>query len=300
MSNKALVLRLKGEINNPDAPFLIKYDPIESQKGSLFLWDAGIAPLASAPDVGASIQNILSEYAPATGNALELTKGTMSDASHISYIKREITSKGGLHFIVSQTYSGNDWGPLFNALSANAQLQEQLRSKLMGVNPNLFVSVWERTTRIGGGTSAHTMQYMSSVSSRGDHAFYKRVNETVAAVSSSSSSTSALLKEDTDSAVVGVPNKQVMNLKGVAGAGVLTGTKAHFSLNGWDVPNSSALAKNKSPSQIIYRIYVEDLSLSGRTYEQVKAIDDAEFAKAFAVGGRFHGDTWSNPATVLP
>lgn len=66
----------------------------------------------------------------------------------------------------------------------------------------------------------------------------------------------------------------------------------------WSGVASQAL--NSSPSYVLYRVYIEDLSLSGRTYEQVKSIDDAEHAKAFGIGGRFHGDTWSNPATLLP
>ncbi|WP_171495393.1 hypothetical protein, partial [Acinetobacter soli] len=70
--------------------------------------------------------------------------------------------------------------------------------------------------------------------------------------------------------------------------------------NGRLSPYNQAQILNDVPSLIIYRIYIEDLNASGRTFAEVKAIDDAEFEKAFAVGGRFYGDTWSDPATILP
>ncbi len=41
-------------------------------------------------------------------------------------------------------------------------------------------------------------------------------------------------------------------------------------------------------------------ALVARTFDQVRAIDEAEHTKAFGVGGRFYGDTWSDPATLLP
>lgn len=57
-------------------------------------------------------------------------------------------------------------------------------------------------------------------------------------------------------------------------------------------------AVNKGGSHILYRCYLEDLTVSGRTYEQVKAIDDALFAAAFSSGGKFYGDTYTDPATL--
>jgi len=50
-------------------------------------------------------------------------------------------------------------------------------------------------------------------------------------------------------------------------------------------------------SMIFYRFYCEDLSLSGRTREAVAALDDELFAEAFAVGGKFYGDTYTDPST---
>lgn len=300
MTNTALVLRLKSEINNPDAPFLIKYDPIESRKGSLFLWDAGLSKLSSTPSIDSIIPNLLNEYSPATGRALTLKKGTFGNTQHDAYIRRELTSKGGIHFIVSQAYAGDTYATISNSLQANANLQQDLFSKIMGVNPNLFVSVWTRLTRaVPANASAPTFSYVASQSSRSDFVFYKEAKELNIAVSSNSTSVSHLSKAGTDSSAVGLPNKYVMNLKGYGGTGVLAETIARLFMVGYEAPWGGQYI-NKSPSAAVYRIYAEDLNLSGRSYAEVKAIDDAEFAKAFAAGGRFYDDTWSDPSIVLP
>ena len=49
-------------------------------------------------------------------------------------------------------------------------------------------------------------------------------------------------------------------------------------------------------SMVFYRGYCEDLTVSGRTYAQVAAIDLALFNTAFASGGKFNGDTNTAPS----
>lgn len=298
-----LILRIKGKINNPDAPKLIKYDPIEHRTGSLFLWDAGLQNFSSVPIVGSTIPNLLDEYSGGSGNALTLEKGTFGNAVHDAYIKRELTAKKAMHFIVAQNYSGDTYATINNALSANAALQAKLFSKISN-NPNLsnlYISIWEKVTRVApSGANAPELAYISSTSSLSDHVFVKQVNNFSPIVSSQSISQNFLNKLNSDVSVLGQKNRNLMNIKGVVGAGVLSGTKAMFALFGSTAPWAGASYLNKSASRIIYRIYIEDLNLSGRTFEQVKMIDDAEFEKAFAVGGRFYNDTWSDPATVLP
>ncbi|MGR8808012.1 hypothetical protein, partial [Klebsiella pneumoniae] len=44
---------------------------------------------------------------------------------------------------------------------------------------------------------------------------------------------------------------------------------------------------------IIYGSYMEDLTTSGRTADQVAAIRKKDFDAAFAMGGRFYNDSWT-------
>lgn len=53
-------------------------------------------------------------------------------------------------------------------------------------------------------------------------------------------------------------------------------------------------------SRALYRSYIEDLTVSGRTYAQVDALDHALFTReVLTAGGRYFGDTFTDPATVI-
>jgi hypothetical protein len=54
----------------------------------------------------------------------------------------------------------------------------------------------------------------------------------------------------------------------------------------------------KVGSYVLYRIYIEDLTVSGRTYEQLEALDAKAHAQAFGPGGRYAGDTYTNPGSI--
>lgn len=62
--------------------------------------------------------------------------------------------------------------------------------------------------------------------------------------------------------------------------------------------SKSYSARGASPSAIFYRFYLEDLTLSGRTWAEVDALDARLFASAFAPGGRYYADTFTDPATI--
>jgi len=52
-------------------------------------------------------------------------------------------------------------------------------------------------------------------------------------------------------------------------------------------------------SGVIYRAYMEDLQVSGRSYAAVDAIDFEQFTKhVLTAGGRYYGDTYTDPATI--
>lgn len=74
-----------------------------------------------------------------------------------------------------------------------------------------------------------------------------------------------------------------------------TGTiaSANFGVTG------SATNKDKVDSHIVYRFYLEDLTVSGRSHATVDALSYAEYTKhVLTVGGRYYGDTFTDPATI--
>lgn len=57
---------------------------------------------------------------------------------------------------------------------------------------------------------------------------------------------------------------------------------------------------NKAASRVLYRWYLEDLTVSGRTYAEVLAADYALYQQAFGVGGRYYGDTLPTDPSTIP
>lgn len=60
----------------------------------------------------------------------------------------------------------------------------------------------------------------------------------------------------------------------------------------------TAAALHKAADFIFYGSYVEDLTVSGRSFAEVEAQFGAQHAQLHGTGGRFAGDTWRDPATI--
>lgn len=302
-----LVLTVDTEFNNPDAPYITLYDPIESRDGSLFLWDAGRAPLGSMPAIGASLPNLLSEYVNASGKEFTFAMGGSSQVVHDSYVRRELTAKKGLHWMASQSRATDlPIGNTYYAIKANAALKSHMAANIMGATPSIFISLWTNHTRHVtkvDGVSALMTYLNGNTTNYAARLEQKTGNIIVGGNPQPLLSTSKLNLTSLQSAIVSNPNFYQANINKYAGTGIISSNDL-FIGSGQFIPYSGSVvgnqALNASPSYILYRVYVEDLSLSGRTFDQVRAIDEAEHVKAFGIGGRFYGDTWSNPATLLP
>lgn len=300
-----LVLTVDTEFNNPDAPYITLYDPIESRDGSLFLWDAGRAPMGSMPAIGAPLPNLLSEYMNASGKEFTFAMGGSSQVEHDSYVRRELTAKKGLHWIASQSRATDlAAGGTYLGIKANAALKTHMSANIMSGTPSLFISIWTNATRYVTKVNGYSALLMYVNNNTTNIAAYLETSKTAIFVGGSlpSPSVSKLNLNYRQSAIVNAPNFYQATPK-PAGTGITSSNDLIIG-TGHIPPYSGAIASNQawnaSPSYVLYRVYVEDLSLSGRTFDQVRAIDEAEHAKAFGIGGRFHGDTWSNPATLLP
>lgn len=294
-----MILQCKGTITDQNAPFLNIYDDIDSKSGSLFLWDAGLQ--STDFTIGAEIPNLLESYPLASGKKFILEKGSADQTQHDLQLKIQKTSKGGLHLIGAQASSVSSSGsPVFYALKSQAELNEYLFNQLKS-NPNLYVSVWQRLTRKAtDAVGMYSPNLIYAASNTANSVFEMGKNSTTPSVSTTSVKEAKITTSAIDDLTVGKENLIKMNILGERGTGLDLNTRAMYFGTGALPPYSRSQTFNTIQSLIIYRIYVEDLNASGRTYEQVKAIDDAEFEKAFAVGGRFHGDAWSDPITVLP
>lgn len=198
----------------------------------------------------------------------------------------ERTPKGGLHGIYSQVNNGN--------VNRGAALRAQpaIRTYIWTNKAHRFyLSTWSRRTRLAittGGAQPRTA-HISSSASGGNRMLCFDTNETFGNGATG-------FREAIPRNTLGT------QMRGADGAGFTVNPASDVDtaviLFSWGnyTPGGTAW-ENKAPSDVFYRVYIEDLTVSGRTFAQVDAIDYALWQAAFAVGGRYYGDTNTDPAT---
>lgn len=300
------VLIIPGlKFNNPDAPKLVGVDVIESE-GSLLLidpthpsggWPGGVGPS------GSTVRNVLWKKAQAVYGAgseasLVPTLNYAGMSGVTGLLERSL--KGGLHALVSQApglVSAN------NTPYARIDIDLEMRKWLFQHPTNkLYVSVWGQVTRTyksgpvdesftrdaatsvvvvatGSGNQRVALGQRSAVQNE----LGKLMNDekTIGPVFMNAASSAWTTNPASESAIY-------TDLLGIGN----TGVNNTYS-------NGPTTSKTRWPSWVIYRVYVEDLTVSGRTYQQVHDIDYALYKKhVLTEGGRYYGDTYTDPKTL--
>lgn len=293
------ILKLNGiTITNPDAPSVLQYDAIES-KGSLMLFD-GASPTAQftgVPGVGSIIPNVFRENAKKLTGDLTAVDLVVSAKSTASDFLVERTGKGGIHGIISQNSTTSN--PYVYYLSSQSALSDYIRSNSLH---QFYVSIWTRITRIGiqTGGSQSPFHFTNNVTATGNNfwhmqegVFWPSTGPTF--VSRFSLPTAG---DHSSSLTSSVPFTRFTNGSFIGHSGTMPTAANRIQLGVGTFDAWWSLNFNKAPSRIIYRAYIEDLTVSGRTYAQVHALDKALYDAAFAPGGKFHGDTYTSPSTI--
>lgn len=263
-----------------------KSDAILSN-GSLVLHDFthSTEPLSGVPGNGTVIPNIATKEALAlTGDACA---GNMIFANvTASNFKMERSSKGGIHGIAN--ISGGT-----GAVYANIEMHTNVRNYLVANSTHdYYVSMWGRVTKAATSTSAAGAVLVLIGASISEYFAYMDY-------ASNRQPGSQGLGSDVVPAVNTLGNFfRALAQDGYYGASPSAGYR---KMCAWGASFSGAgfSGLDKAPSHIIYRAYLEDLTVSGRTYAQVMALDKALYDRAFATGGRFAGDTFTDPASVV-
>lgn len=266
--------------------------------GPLLLWEPGntIAPYTGVP-VSGLIPDLARTLATTTIGA---DPGDLAVTSSINNTgaktKIERTAKGGVHIMASQLNQDTSYELWRLGLGS---------ARLGYVNANAghsyYLGAWFRKTRqFGSGTLAAQpfgLQKGSPDSTAADRWLTAGPNSTGSHI--------------TTGPVSG--DSRLINLTtvddGSNGLLIFVGISTNATPASWtaaldqfvSVGAKSSGQANKYPSLVLYRAYLEDLTVSGRTGSTVAGIDRAEFvAQCQTSGGRYYGDTWSDPATVLP
>lgn len=301
---------------DPTGLLTVKDDPVLPAAGALMLFDASLLD-GGAPAPGASLFNAAwrqARTALGSGDATTLGaayKRSTDFAAADGLIER--TPKGGIHFLVSQsTMTAGRGGAV--------ELPDAIKSYILA-NPGhgFYLSSWLKLTRAVSGTpGAHRIKLARAGNNYTSafKALLYRNNTTLTGATPSGSG----------NGIAGIPSLRVAT-GAVAGDvqriafgqngpiaspyyGTLSGgtvvspptgiadMEAGFLWGSMSASNQGSGSHLQQPSQVLYRLYFEDLTLSGRTAAAVDALDAAAHAAAFGTGGRFAGDTYTNPSTL--
>lgn len=249
--------------------------------GSLCLFDLAHSQgqVTGVPTAGTVLPNVAWEQAQALiGGSQASLAGLFSTAATAADAKFERTPKGGLHAIYSQVNNTT------NSRGAQMSMSTAVRDYIIANKTHLFyVSVWAQRTRAAV-SAAHRFQ---EIGGGGSYLGFMAATANTSKVVGSSK-------------IVGAANSNVVANRLVTmtqQAGAADAITAVGTMMGFGNIGSGTALTNQCPSDIFYRAYIEDLTVSGRTFAQVEALDEALWNTAFAAGGKFYADTFTAPST---
>jgi hypothetical protein len=299
----AIIYKVPVATTGPNAALLRKLTKVDRREsaGGIALFapghPAGVPP-TSLPAAGVNqiIPNLFLPTAkiliPAgTDATLQANFAKSTNFGNDTKGKVELTLKKGIHGIVSKA------SPMANGDGAKIQFHTVLRDYFYtNRSHNFYTSFWTQVTRAAGITYTTTLLDFGAGSTAQDYTHFVH-----------SSLGSGGWYVPITAGYSGVNYNVVgANRRYNAGAGkpTMAGGSLSTIQNNWGAPTSSynaaVVGSNGAilPSYVFYELFVEDLTVSGRTWQEVDALDKAEFDKAFAIGGRYYGDTFTDPATL--
>lgn len=264
--------------------------------GSLFLADFGRAEtlgLSTTPVNGTVIGNMAWDKAATllgSGDASTLAgtwESTLTGVPTIGLVER--TSKKGVHVITSQTVM--DAVNRHAGVALPAPILSHIHANLPG--RSFYVSLWLRQTRLSLQSSADAIFSIASAASP-TASFGMLIQHQPAYNPGGTGFVGANNVPASDVLGNSFRNLAANNWTGTKPALGSTEGKFWFGAQGaW-----RGFQEDKALSGIIYRIYIEDLTASGRSYATVNAADKALYDVAFGAGGRFSGDTFTAVSTI--
>jgi hypothetical protein len=277
----------------------VTYDTMESA-GGLWLvepmhpyqnWAAGV------PASGSTVPNIFASSAAALiGSAntdIDVTTAGLTGTQG----KLERSGKGGLHAIYSNTHATN----IATSASAYVRLRPKTEMKqyiLTNWGHEFFLSTWVYTTRPA--PASQQLNVISQIARQTSATSnYKMLIGQIGA-----SATGGYSGLRSNSMITGGAGPRINNLSRLTYSATPPGSTTDMDVDAFTVGNAGVInsyssAKQGVGSQILYRSFLEDMTVSGRTYAQLDALDLAEYNRqVLTAGGRYYGDTFTDPTTI--
>lgn len=277
---------------------VLRDDPILPAAGALALYEPGhpINPLVGVPANAALLPNLALPQAQAlTGaTAAQLSAVMNVGSTYDAFCIRERTAGGGLHLLTTETAVGD--ANTFVTVTLGSAFPTYL---IANKAHSYFYSLWGRWTRLGPALSVGVGNPIYSVvmqTASDAYTFYQRPTGAGEVCYPTDSRRLGWRASNSVSSTV-APFIQNIGTNAIATAATaITTTKI---LQAGHALSPASVDYGKTSSLVFYRWYCEDLTVSGRTYATVDALDIAEYNRQVTtIGGRYYGDTYTNPTTL--
>ncbi|MEA3389644.1 MAG: hypothetical protein U9R64_10300 [Pseudomonadota bacterium] len=270
--------------------------------GSLLLIDPAhsVSPVGALPALApfgqTPVPNIAWKHLAdilGSGTATTLANTFFYDSAVTASANRfEKSGKGGIHGIISQQNNNANFQGAF--IRASVPLTNFLFTNR---GHAFYFSRWSRVTRPGsnsvGATKAALWSTQGTVGNDYLFKFLTTGNQPAAGAAQRLGGQSTPGPNVADAVFDAIG---VQGFTGAAPSSSVTFAPANW---GTTAPDAFSGRYNVQQSSILYRTYLEDLTISGRSYADVEAIDRALFDLALGNGGRYANDSFTSPA-VLP
>ena len=261
-------------------------------RGSLILHDLTHSqnPLTSGvPANGAAIPNIA--YAECAGTIGSGTQSslvsTFTNNAQAADAIFERTARGGLHGLYSQVNNTNtNRGAYISAASAIVSYL------YANVAHDYYFGIWTNRTRTAISAASPRMVNIASQINAG----HFLVEFDTSGNNAATGKVSALSNGDNN---IGLSRRSVESNNWQTNPPTALGDTLVY-LMGWGNYGPGATAwENSAASDIFYRCYLEDLTVSGRTALAVDTLEASLFTqRVLTAGGAYYGDSgWTNPSS---
>lgn len=234
-------------------------------------------------------------YAISTGTTVSSTTMTSTPPTDMVVVNngatstdfvRELTTKGALHVITSQSTMAT-----FRALTL--QLPGPIKDYLYA-NPTHEIA-WSAVYRVTRVDANNTAPYVAIKKASGASNGWFNIGRAGPQGITGLSSLVATGARNT----LGLVHERAVNAyDGTALSNAGSDFYAMpFGFGYLDTAYGDA-GRNKCLSAVLYRIVIEDLTVSGRSFAAFGATEDAMREAMFASGGRYYGDTYTDPSAL--
>lgn len=300
-------IKIPGVFPPTNRPRIDLVDGLLPNQGAMFLiepahpylsWGSGV------PAAGSTLPNVVFEQAESVLSTSNVSATFKTSVPADLTIER--TAKGGLHVIPKLNVSTNRY--------AQVMLEGPAWSQYVYDNwqHDFYFSMWTSVTRQHVGTGTPPFVGAIAEGSIGYLADHYLSNSTYP--NSGADHIGSLIGTSSgQSMTVGVPQHRYVGVSSYQRSVSLDGGAAKYQPyqpSGATVVKFQAFGAGRLQTPVansftdpgavvLYRSYLEDLTVSGRTYTEVQAIDAEMYNREVkTVGGRYYGDTYTAPPTA--